>query len=209
MNRLDSLPLSELNKLYRKSLLLILLGILFIAFSLISIPSFIDGTIDNFKQGRPFLFHVGYIAGLLGSFSIGYLMIFGRMRKTRYFIYVWSIVGFSLTVIVGCITVVKFSSDLRMCIWIIALLLILVLIMIGVFAAARSDYLFGRDSFTHRQIALARKYKRNNREFSDEQLLRSVPNSFVVTICIIFAYLFEFFFVVATIMLVTWMISPK
>ena len=63
-----------------------------------------------------------------------------------------------------------------------------ILICIQTAKSAKTDALFGPDHLTHAQIALARKKKRRNEPFTDEELPKSLPNPTFSKICVTCAY---------------------
>ena len=202
MTRLDSMPFPELNKLYKKSALLYHLGVLFFVVFVLSMISYLIQFVSGeFPRGEMLTFYIGYYSVPVIGFALGYIFMFVRIREARIFIYIWSAFSFLLLLSICCVSTIKLWGSPIACIVTIVFLLICLSIVIGVFNAARSDCLFGRESFTHKQIVVARKNKKLNIPFSDEQLQRKDPNNILVALSIVLAYASEFFIVISIVML--------
>ena len=182
MTRLDSLSLEELNKLYVRSAFLYQPGILLLiaTFLYLSLPIFSlfsghEDLLSTFVAILPMTLFLFF-----PMFSTAYVFMFVRTKGARIFFRIWSIAG-----IVGLVLSIIFGNVFALFVKMIGLW-----IFIQIAKSANTDALFGPDHLTHAQIKLARKKKRKNEPFTDEELPKSLPNPTWAKICVVCAYLF-------------------
>lgn len=188
MSRLDSLSQEELNKLYVRSAYLYQPGILQLIGIIIGTVAVLIGMCFPYLQGNTppvdwlvvslVLLPLFLITFFL-MFSSAYVFMYVRSKGAKIFFRIWSILG-----IIGSVLSV-FSGG-----WPILGAIIGILICFQIGKSAKTDALFGPDQLTHAQIALARKKKRRNEPFTDEELPKSLPNPTFSKICVVCAYVF-------------------
>ena len=161
MKRLDALTLPELNKLYKKSRLFHELGILSILVFLLTSVFVLFGLLSGAQiSGMGITVRLGTQTVKVGSpvtllllpgLGFGYMFLCARDRKARVFFYIWSAVG----ILLALVSMTKMPHNPVALVLCAGLALICLAIFIQVLLSARSDYLFGDGSFTHKQLALA------------------------------------------------------
>ena len=191
MSRLDSLSKDELKKLYTRSATLFEVGNLVLFFIILCSVFCIIGAF--FTAGLSLLFG---IPGIFLFFASAYVFKYVRTPVARTYFYVWSITG----IIGGTLNFLTGICSLQSVGFAIGKMIggiILLLISIGVLKSAKTDALFGPGSFTHKQIALARKKMRKGENFLDEDLPESYPNQAFAKVCVVCAFILEGLFILS------------
>lgn len=181
MSRLDSLSQEELNKLYVRSAYLYQPGFLWLIFCFL-VPIVLISSL--LLSNSPTLLTVlllipGILLTFFLMFSTAYVFMFVRTKGARILFRIWSILG-----IIGSVIGLFFGPGSSILATIIG-----IFISIQIAKSANTDALFGPDHLTHAQIKLARKKKRNNEPFTDEELPKTLPNPTFAKICVVCAYL--------------------
>ena len=183
MSRLDSLSLEELKKLYVRSAYLYQPGFLWLIilfFLLIALIASFFSSDKLISLLSVLLLLPGLLLTFFLMFSTAYVFMYVRTKGARILFRIWSIAG-----IVGSVLSIIFGNAFSLFGIMIGLW-----ISIQIAKSANTDALFGPDHLTHAQIKLARKKKRKNEPFTDEELPKSLPNPTFAKICVVFAYLF-------------------
>ncbi len=170
MTRLDSLSQEELNKLYTRSAYVSQLG------TLLMVIVIIYSILNIFSPWKLLI--------SVPLFAVAYVFKYVRTPAARIFFYVFSISGI---VLFGLSILLLFFGRIP----VVLVGFLGLLICVAVLTSAKTDALFGPNYFTHKQIVLARKKKRKNENFTDEDLPKSLPNPTLAKICVVIAFILE------------------
>ncbi len=189
MVRLDSLSLKELNKLYWRSAWLSHFGTLLIL-------SYIVG----------FFFSFGAIFATVPVFAIAGVFKCIRSSTARYFFF--SLSGFGIfSSVLTIFVLLRTTYPCNRFLWIIVASIVL-FVSIEIFKSARTKVLFEPNYFSHEQIALARKMKRKNESFIDEELPQPPFSLILEPICTSIAFMAEFVGIIFFIILMSKLQQP-
>jgi hypothetical protein len=194
IKRLDGLDKAEIDKLYKRSIYLPQIGLLFIF------------------VGIFFLFLCTSKAWLIAGFYLATSYVFRIVRTTaaRIYFYLFSI-GLMLFGILNIVLAVIEPSTQRF-ILSGAIALLSIGIGIAVFRAAKTDVLFGNKHFSHAQIAAARKKRNNNEDFVDEDLPPHKLSPFLASSAVVLVYTYSCIAIIgfiAGILLAVFSSTPK
>jgi hypothetical protein len=192
MERLDLLGKDELKKLYRRSALLYWAAAFFypVAIFYAYIAKGLSEEFYNIMtcvyETKPTSLWIIAICGFafmaIATLAIPYVMQHVRTKGGRIFLIFCDVLSifhlfcalYGLIVQVDFWMVVYFAGTM---------------ISVWVFSQAFDKRLFGKNSFSHKQIAAAWEKRKNGEILPDEDLPRKKQNRWLSIICLIFAYL--------------------
>lgn len=190
--RLDLLGKDELKKLYRRSALLYwgaafyYLVAMFYAYIMQGLFEEYYNIMTCIYETEPASFWISAICGLafmtIATLAIPYVMRHVRTNGGRIFLIFSDILSiFHLFLaLYGSIRYFDFQ---------ITVFLVGSMINIWVFSQAFDKRLFGKNSFSHKQIVAAWKKRKNGKILPDEDLPVKKQNCWLSILCLIFAYL--------------------
>ena len=208
MQRLDSMTLPELKKLNRWSTTLTIIGYLIIIVMTVAfLYSVLHGNPENSNAPQKAGEFIGTCVGFLAFSSIGFLLVFFRTRSARPLLLIFFSSAF-LIMLAGLIVII-IKNDQKMLIGIsITLFLPFVITIWTIITVAKAKCLFGPDAFSHRQIAEAKKKKKHETPFRDEELPEKIKHRGWEIFCLIFGWL-GFLLLLATCLIVAFALSSR
>lgn len=189
--RLDLLGKDELKKLYRRSALLYWAAAFFYPVA-IFYAYIMQGLFKEYYnimtciyETEPTSFWISAICGFafmaIATLAIPYVMQHVRTKGGRIFLILSDILSIFHLFLALC-GLIRYS-DFQMTVFFVGSM-----ISVWVFSQAFDKRLFGKNSFSHKQIAAAWKKRKNGEILPDEDLPVKKQNRWLSIICLIFAY---------------------
>ena len=179
MEKLNSLSDQELKKIYVRSMSLNLLGYLLAIITIV------------FFLGRLFYYRF-MLLFTIPMIAQAYVFLYARTTAARIYFYTYSLLSIISSVLnIGVISLLVFLQE-KVEIYKIAGSLFLFILGTIVLKAANTKYLFGKDRFTHNQIVLLRKVRKQIPLEESDKIPEVQPEPIVSNICVVIAFIWLF-----------------